>query len=294
MAKARALEKRRGSIRNIRKITRTMELIANAQFKRAMDRVTAASAYTQRITELVDDLAHSGLDVSHPLLEQHPETDRAVMLVLTSNRGMCGGDNGNIFRVAFGQYEHIVAEVPNVEVEVSGKRGISALAYRKIELQKTYTHFENQPSYKDVEAVANGLMDRYVTGEIDRLDVVYMKYLSSSKQQAVAETLLPMGTLGEDQSELDRGVDGSGYEFQPSVESILEEVVPTSLRVQLFKCFLDSAVSEHISRMVAMKGATENADEIIRQLSMAYNRARQSQITNDIMEVIGGAEALKS
>jgi len=295
MAKARALDKRRKSIRNIRKITRTMELIANAQFKRAMDRATAATAYTDRITQLVADLAHSGTEVSHPLLEPHAVTERAVLLTLTSNRGMCGGYNAAVLRLGVEQFNTLRSEVPQLDVEVSGKRGISALRYRDVPVQQAYTQFEDHPKYDDVETLANRYLDAYATGKLDRLDIVYTRFVSSARQQAVVETLMPMGALGA-AGEVDSNQvhEESLYEFQPSAESILQEVVPTSFRVKLFKCFLDGAVSEHIARMVAMKAATENADDIIRHLSMAYNRARQSQITNEIMEVIGGAEALQS
>ena len=137
-------------------------------------------------------------------------------------------------------------------------------------------------------------MAKYITGEIDRLDVVYTKFISTSKQIARIETLLPLGSLGDDDSQESADDANSSYEFLPSAESILEEVVPTSFKVRLFKCFLDAAVSEQVARMVAMKGATENAGDMIKQLSMTYNRARQSQITGEIMEIIGGVEALEN
>lgn len=294
MAKARTLDKRRGSIRNIRKITRTMELIANARFKKAMDRATSATAYTNRITQLVADLCQSGLDVQHPLLEDRPEPHRAVILVLTANRGMCGGFNSGVLRLAIEHYLQLSNTVPEVRTEVSGKRGIAALKYRKIIPDQAYTHFEDSPVYADVETLANQYLEEFLTRKIDRLDVAYTKFINGARQEPTIETLLPLGSLeGVDTSEQE-GAGESQYEFLPSAESILEEVVPTSFRVKLFKCFLDSAVSEHISRMVAMKAATENADEMIRQLSMSYNRARQTQITGEIMEIIGGVEALQS
>jgi F-type H+-transporting ATPase subunit gamma len=292
MAKARALDKRRRSIRNIRKITRTMELIANAQFKRAVERATAGSAYTERITQLVKELAQSGSEVAHPLLEAHAKTERAVLLILTSNRGMCAGYNASIVRVGVERYQQLVEEIPYLEIEVSGKRGISALRQRRIRRHRTYTHFEDHPTRSDVEVLANRYLDEYVTGELDRLDIVYTRFESAAEQQALAETLLPLAAVRAAGSAQSESTGRSQYEFAPSAENIIEEVVPTSFRVKLFKCFLDAAVSEHVARMVAMKAATENADEITRQLSMKYNRARQSQITNEIMEVIGGADAL--
>jgi F-type H+-transporting ATPase subunit gamma len=294
MAKARALDKRRKSIRNIRKITRTMELIATARFKKAMDRASAATAYTTRITRLVSDLAQSGLKVSHPLLEGRQTTTSAILLVLTANRGLCGGYNSAVARAAFAQMTELRASVPEVQLEVSGKRGIAACKFRKIPLAQSYTKFEDQPRFADVEEIANRYLNAYIAGQLDRLDVAYTRFVSSAKQIAVVETLLPLGSLADEKEAKPQGAGGeSMYEFLPSAESILEEVVPASFKVKLFKAFLDAAVSEQIARMVAMKSATENASDMIKQLSMTYNRARQSQITGEIMEIIGGVEALK-
>jgi F-type H+-transporting ATPase subunit gamma len=291
MAKARALDKRRKSIRNIRKITRTMELIATARFKKAMDRAHAATAYTQRITKLVSDLAHSGLKVSHPLLEARETTRRAVLLVLTGNRGLCGGYNGNVQRVATARWNELRAQVPQATLEVSGKRGIAAFKYRNITPDQTYTHFEDKPSFEEVEVLANRYLDMYITGQLDRLDVAYTRFYSISKQTATVETLLPLGSL-EGAAPATDAPRQLQYEFMPSAESILEEVVPTSFKVKLFKCFLDAAVSEQIARMVAMKSATENADGLIKSLSMTYNRARQGQITSELLDIVGGVEAM--
>jgi F-type H+-transporting ATPase subunit gamma len=294
MAKARALDRRRKAIRNIRKITRTMELIATARFKKAMDRAHAATAYTKRITQLVSDLAKTGLTVSHPLLEDRPEPKKAVLLMLTANRGLCGGYNGNVQRQGFLRLNELKGLVPTVSLEVSGKRGIAACKFRGITADQTFTQFEDKPTYEEVEQIANRFLDAYVAGEIDRLDVAYTRFDNVSRQVAVVETLLPLASLeGAAASGADQASPGSQYEFFPSAESILEEVVPTSFKVKLFKCFLDAAVSEQVGRMVAMKSATKSAGERIKQLSIQYNRARQGQITGEIMEIIGGVEALK-
>src|SRR6188474_946178 len=295
MAKARALDKRRKSIRNIRKITRTMELIATARFKKAMDRATAATAYTKRITQVVADLANAGLEVSHPLLEEHDKNERAILLVLTANRGLCGGYNGSVFRAGVARYEELKQAYPHLEVEIAGKRGIAAAKFRKVNLAQAYTQFNDQPQFAEVDAIATRYLEAYATQKLDRLDVAYTKFVSSSKQIAVVETLLPLGSLeGADAGQKqERPAAESMYEFLPSAASILEEVVPASFKAKLFKCFLDAAVSEQIARMVAMKSATENASQMIKTLSVTYNRARQSQITGEIMEIIGGVEALK-
>ena len=290
MAKARALDKRRKSVRNIRKITRTMELIATARFKQTMDRASAATAYTRRITALVGNLAQAGLQVSHPLLDPRPETKKALLLVLTANRGLCGGYNASVMRLALASWKQLNEETPEASLEVSGKRGVSGLRFRGFKPSESFTHFEDKPKFEEVELLANRYLEAYQTGQLDRLDVVYTRFESVSRQQAVVETLLPLGELPGGKAAGEAGQ--SQYEFLPSAESILEEVVPLSFKVKLYKCFLDAAVSEQIARMVAMKAATENADSMIGNLSMAYNRARQGQITGELLEIIGGAEAL--
>ena len=290
MGNARALDRRRKSIRNIRKITRTMELIATARFKRAMDRAAAAAAYTRRITELVRDLARTGLEVSHPLLETRPETRCATLLVLTANRGLCAGYNAGVMRQGLARLGELRDSVPEVRLEVSGKRGVSAFRFRKVQPEEAFTHFEDKPTFEEVELLANRYLEAYTSGQLDRLDVAYTRFASLSHQQATVETLLPLAGL-EGAEEEEESAE-SQYDFLPSARSILDEVVPASFKVKLFKCFLDAAVSEQIARMIAMKAATENADTMIHNLSMAYNRARQTQITSELLEVIGGAEAL--
>ena len=304
MAKAKALDKRRKSIRNIRKITRTMELIATARYKKAMDRATAATAYTRRITQLVADLASAGLSVSHPLLDERAETKKSILLVLTANRGLCGGFNSGAVRAAQTRLNEMHKTAGDVRLEVSGKRGIAAFKFRKVVTDEAFTHFDDNVRFDDVDVLASRYLDAYIAGEIDRLDVVYTQFISTAQQRPVAETLLPLGSLaGAEQPAPGKGGKGgkqddvtgdSMYEFLPSAESILEEVVPTSFKVKLFKCFLDSGVSEQVARMIAMKSATENADKMIKDLSMRYNRARQGQITGELLEVLGGVEALKS
>lgn len=305
MAKARSLDRRRKSIRGIRKITRTMELISTAQFKRAMIRATAAAAYTERVTALVGHLARSGLEVSHPLLEPRPEPKLATLLVLSANRGMCAGYNSGVLRMAAARYKELATIASDVSLEVTGKRGISACRFRKMKIDEAFTHFEDKPSFAEVDVLAERYLQDFTAGRLDRLDVAYTRFISASHQQPVVETLLPMGEIqvlhpakkskkpgAAPSVEQPSHSHETQYEFLPSAASILDEVVPMSFRVRLFKCFLDAAVSEQIARMVAMKAATENADEMISHLSMAYNRARQGQITGELLEIIGGADAL--
>jgi len=310
MAKARAIVKRRKSVQNIRKITRTMELIATARFKKALDRATEAEAYTRKIAELVANLGATSLDVSHPLLEVREPVRRSLLLVLSSNRGLAGGYNGNVLRVATRVLQDNEAEAIPTALEVAGKRGINYFRFRGTPADTTYTQFEDRPQFDEVEVLANKYISLYVKGEIDRLDVTYTRFINSAKQEAVVQTLLPMTTaqVAETAASVRQAKPATPglaaeagksktervpYEFLPDAKSILEEIVPVSFKVRLFKCFLDAAVSEQIARMVAMRGATENADDMIKSLTRLYNRARQAQITRELAELIGGAAALE-
>jgi F-type H+-transporting ATPase subunit gamma len=304
MAKARAIVKRRKSVQNIRKITRTMELIATARFKKALDRATEAEAYTRKIAEMVANLGTTTLEVSHPLLEVREPVRRSLLLVLTSNRGLAGGYNGNVVRLATRTLQDNEGQGIDSILEVAGKRGINYMRFRGIPAAATFTHFEDRPQFEEVEVLADRYIGMFIRKEIDRLEVVYTQFVSSSRQVAVHQTLLPMTTaqVGEAGPSVRQARPGAPaaakaervpYEFLPDPRSILEEIVPVSFKVRLFKCFLDAAVSEQISRMVAMRGATENADDMIKSLTRLYNRARQAQITRELAEIIGGAAALE-
>jgi F-type H+-transporting ATPase subunit gamma len=297
MAKARALDRRRRSVRNIRKITRTMELIATARFKKAMDRSVAARDYTKQLVKILENIASVGADVVHPLLDVRPTT-RTAVLVLSGNRGLCGGYNSNIVRQAVAILGQWKSERVDTDVAVSGKRGISALKFRGIEMDERYTSFEDKPAFDEVMPIGRAYLEAYAAGKIDRLDVVYTRFHSIARQEAVTEMLLPLkapeiagAAAGGARSTTKLA--SQEYDFYPSAESILEEILPASFLSRLFKCFLDAAVSEQVARMVAMKAASENAAGLIKNLSRRYNRARQSQITGEIMEILGGVEALK-
>jgi F-type H+-transporting ATPase subunit gamma len=294
MAKARAIVKRRKAIQNIRKITRTMELIATARFKKAMDRATQADAYTRKITELAIDLSAAGGEIRHPLLETREQVKSSVLLAITSNRGLCGGYNANVQRVALRRLQELAGV--DCRLEVAGKRGINFFRFRGVTTHERYTQFEDKVRFDQVLPLAERYIAWYTEGKIDRLDVAYTKFFSASRQTAVVETLLPLSGVGGQPAPRSTQVAAGPvvpYEFLPDAQGILAELLPVSFQVRLLKCFLDAAVSEQIARMVAMKGATENASNMIRSLTLLYNRARQAQITKEIAEIVGGAEAIK-
>ncbi len=297
MAKTRELVKRRKAIRNIRKITRTMELIATSRFKRAMDRATQAEVYTRKIAELAADLSASAGLVEHPLLKKRDEVKNSLLLVLCSNRGLCGGYNVSILREATQRIREVKAEGTTLHLELSGKKAINYYRYQGEPAERTYTQFDYNPRFDEVEELADRYLADYIAGRLDRVEVAYMRFLSASRQKPEVGTLLPLSSPAPEvtrkAAKEAAPVKQVEYEFLPSAANILEELLPVSFRVRLFKCFLDAAVSEQIARRVTMKQATESADDMIKSLTRLYNRARQAQITKELAEIIGGAEALK-
>ena len=308
MAKARAIIKRRKAVENIRKITRTMELIATNRFRKALNRATEAEAFSRKIAELVADLGESASEAAHPLLTKHDPIKRSLLLVVTSNRGLAGGYNSNVLRAANSRLQELAERGITSAIEVAGKRGISYFRFRKITPDATYTQFEDKPQFDEVNILAERYIKMYVTGSVDQLDVAFTQFLSSSRQVATVQTLLPItsGDIKQAPPSVRQPKPGEGlaaapsrksepvpYEFVPDARSILEEIVPVSFKVRLFKCFLDAAVSEQIARMVAMGAATKNADDLVKTLTRQYNRARQSQITRELADIVGASAALK-
>ena len=298
MPNLRSLVKRRKAIRNIRKITKTMELIATSRFKKAFDRAMEADAYTKKIAELAADLSKNAGEVTHPLLEVRATFKKILVLVLTANRGLCGGYNGGILREAQGQLRNFREVGTPFDLEVSGKRGLNYFKFQQVPTTVTYTHFEEKPKFEEVDALAAKYIDLYTSGAVDQVVVVYQKFVSISKQFPVAETLLPLSSVAVQttrQPTAAAAVAGpkQDYDFFPSATDILGELVPVAFKVRLFKCFLDAAVGEQIARRVAMKAATENAGDLIKDVSRLYNRTRQANITKEISELIAGSEALK-
>ncbi len=299
MANLRSLVKRRKAIRNIRKITKTMELIATSRFKKAFDRAMEADAYTKKIAELAADLSKNAGEVTHPLLAVRGTVKKILVLVLTANRGLCGGYNGGILREAQGQLRKFREVGTPFDLEVSGKRGLNYFKFQQVPTTVTYTHFEEKPKFEEVDVLAAKYIDLYTSGAVDQVIVVYQKFVSISKQYPVAETLLPLSSVAVQTTRQPTAAAAvvvgpkQDYDFFPSATDILSELVPVAFKVRLFKCFLDAAVGEQIARRVAMKAATENAGDLIKDVSRLYNRTRQANITKEISELIAGSEALK-
>jgi F-type H+-transporting ATPase subunit gamma len=289
MANRRVLVKRRKSVRNIRKITRTMQLIATARFQAAFNRAVATRPYTEKLAELVADLSRAAGDVDHPLLKTHEDVKRTAVVVLTADRGLAGGYNAGVLRTATTHLDQQIEQGLVSDVHMVGKKGISYFRFLRREITEQTTGIGDKPRFDQVEPIANALIDRFVRGEIASAHVVYMKFLSAGQQRPVAVQLLPLKPEAAEGKEAAKPVE---YEFSPDPKQLLDELLPAVVRIRLFQAFNDAAVSEQVARMVAMKAATDAAGDMIKALTREYNRARQTQITMELLDIVGGANAL--
>lgn len=290
MANRRVLVKRRKAVRNIRKITRTMQLIATARFQAAFNRAMATKPYTEKLAELVADLSRAAGSVSHPLLQTN-DAPRSALVVLTSNRGLAGGYNANVLRSAVEHLDRQQAAGVATDVHMVGKKGVSFFKFLRRAMTEQTTTIGDKPRFDQVEPIANALMDRFVRGEISSVHVAYMRFVSAGVQRPAVVQLLP---LSPDAAGAEGGVEPRAveYEFSPDPQQLLDELLPATVRVRLFQAFNDATVSEQVARMVAMKAATDAAGDMIKSLTREYNRARQTQITMELLDIVGGANAL--
>ena len=292
MAKPRVLVRRRKSVRNIRKITRTMQLIATARFQAAFNRATATKPYTEKLAELVSDLSAAAEDVQHPLMQPHEDVKRSALVVMTSNRGLCGGYNAHVLRTAIEHLEHVATSGVETDVQMVGKKGIAFFRFLRRAMVERITNIGDSPRFEQVEPIANALMERFVKGEIASAHVTYTRFFSLGKQRPVVMGLLPLAREVRDEAEEPPPAARALFEFSPEARVLLDELLPATVRARLFQCFTDAAVSEQFARMVAMRAATDAAGEMITTLTRQYNRARQTQITMELLDIVGGANAL--
>ena len=287
MAKPRAILKRANAVRSTARITNTMRMIATAQYKKAFDRAVAARPYTDRLGKLIDELSSAAGDFKHPLLEEREEK-KVTLLAVASNRGLCGGYNSNVGKEALKTARRLGESGVELTSYVAGKRLAGMLKYAGVEPDQVLTHLDDKPRFEQINEMVTPFLAAYEAGEVDGLYVVYTKFLSASRQEAITERVLPhrrpeaSGSAGE--------VD---YLFSPDPETILSELLPRSVRLRVFQAFLDASVSEQSARMIAMQAATENAYDLIRDLTQKYNRSRQALITTELSEIMGGAAALE-
>ena len=292
MAKTREIKKRIKAVANIRRITKTMQMIATAKFAAALQRATATKPYTEGVFELVQELGATAGNISSPLIDGAPgsASKPELLLVISSDRGLCGAYNGNILRNAMRHLRELKANNKAVEVELVGKKGVAFFRYNGVPVAKSHT-LGDKPTFEDVERIAQDYMDRFSAGEFSAVRIAYMRFISAGKQTPEVLQLLPLKSPAS--SDGAKSGPAAQYEFTPSAEELLAELLPQAVKTTLFQAVNDALVSEHIGRMVAMKAATDNAGKMGKSLTRKFNRARQAQITTELTEIISGAAALE-
>jgi F-type H+-transporting ATPase subunit gamma len=297
----RDVKQRIDSVKNIQKITRAMEMVAAARLRRAEQRIQHLRPYADAIRRMTRQAAEAAENVPNiPVLAEREQQRNVGILLVTGDRGLAGAFNSQILRAGTRAASEHHDQGQNVVWYASGRRGVSSLTFRGQDVAGAYTGFTDRPSFADARNIASDLMSAYVDEKVDRVEIFYNGYISPLSQDVRRETLLPLqeaSILGEDESEPQDGEqEPSGHhalvEYEPDPEEILKRLVPDYVEISVFRALLESTASEHGARMTAMRNASENAGELIDDLTLEMNRARQAEITQEIMEVVAGAEAL--
>lgn len=291
MAKTREIRNRIRSVSNTMKITRTMEMVATVKAKQCQDRLQGALPYQQALGSIVGRLTGALDGSDHPLFARRPKVRRIVLLAVSSNRGFCGGFNANVLQAARDETASLRRQGVEVELHLSGKKAVSFFRFLGWDADRTFTGFDDRVTYADVEPLGSSYIRRFEEGDIDEVRVMSYRFLSVTNQQLRTTRLLPFEPppREEEGASPDRG---AFFEFDPGPGELLEAVVPFAVRNALFTLLLEAAASENIARRMAMKLATDNATEMIKELRGRYNRARQDQITTELLDIMGGAAAI--
>jgi F-type H+-transporting ATPase subunit gamma len=289
MAKARAIKKRIKAVKNTRKITKTMGMVATAKSKKALDRLKETEKYRQGLFGIIHSLIQAGEDLSHPLLEKKDFEKNIDLLIITADRGLCGGYNSNILKIAGSYIEEKEKEGKKVNIFVVGRKGISYFDFKGVSLAGRITGIGDNPVFEKVKEIGDSFISRFLDGESDRVDVVYTHYYSQGRQRAIIRSLMPLDVHIKEEYINILPV----YSFSPNKKDILDRLLIDVIRNELFGMMLSAVLSEQIARRIAMKVATDAADEMIKMLTRFYNRARQTQITQEIAEIVRAIDAIK-
>ena len=295
MATVQDIRRRIRSVTNTRKITRAMELVAAAKLRKAQQRIEAMRPYADRMLELMGGTARASSSVRGlPLLQQREQVQTVAIVPLTGDRGLAGAFNSQILRRALALQRELQSEGKQVRWVSVGRRGTGSLRFRRLDLAGEFTGFTDQPRYADAQAIAHRLSELYTSEEVDRVVVVYNAFESPLVQRVTVQDVLPLSDdlLETDDDERQEDALRGDFIFEPEPEEILARLLPVYLETELYRALLESAASEHGARMTAMRNASKNAGELIDSLTLAMNRARQAEITQEILEVVAGADAL--
>jgi F-type H+-transporting ATPase subunit gamma len=294
VASTQDLKRRVRSISNTRKLTRAMELVASARLRRAQLRIEAMRPYADRMLELMAGTAQAGGAASLPLLARRENVRSVAIVPITGDRGLAGAFNAQVLRRSVAEMREAQERGEEVRFFVSGKRGESTIRFRGLPLAQSWSGYSDKPGYGDAQAIAHAVADAFVKGEVDRVVVVYNAFVSPLVQRVTVSELLPIpterfGAEGQAPVEAGHPVD---FFFEPEPRQILERLLPVYVETELYRALLESAASEQGARMTAMRNASKAAGELIDTLTLAMNRARQAEITQEILEVVAGADAL--
>ena len=289
----RVLRRRIKSVQSTKKVTKAMELISASRIMKAQARVAAARPYSEQITAVIANLAAGGAGLTSPLLSEREEVRTVAFVVITADRGLAGGYNSGVLRAAERAIRDARAEGKDARIVVVGKKGRDFFRFRHYAIDDAFLGMTDQPTYENAKDVATAVTARFEAGEYDRVELIYTRFLSVASQRVTDRRFMPLDASALEAAAAGGG-DGpaAGYEFEPDASVILDRLLPRYAEARLFAALLESSASEHAARQRAMKSASDNADELITKLSRVMNRARQDSITNEIMEIVGGAEAM--
>jgi F-type H+-transporting ATPase subunit gamma len=294
MATVQDLKRRVRSVQNTRKITKAMELVASARLRRAQARIEAMRPYADKMLELMSGVARASVSTKRLPLLQRREPQTTAIVALTGDRGLAGGFNAQIIRRAMTLGRELESNGQTIRWLVSGRKGRSTFRFRRYELLAEWTGFSDRPAYSDAQAIAYRLAELYMNGDVDRVIVIYNAFESALVQRVTEQEILPIPEHLFETDEEERREDAMRGDFiyEPEPEEILERLLPVYLETELYRSLLESAASEQGARMTAMRNASKNAGELIDSYTLAMNRARQAEITQEILEVVAGADAL--
>jgi F-type H+-transporting ATPase subunit gamma len=290
-AQLRVVRRRIGAVRSTMKITRAMELISASRLVRAQERVARSRPYTEEITAALESVVSTEVLLEHPLLEQRREAQAAAVLVVTSDRGLAGPYNANVLRTTEELQARLRDDGMEPRLYVIGRKGLAYYRFRQRPVEESWTGFSDQPTYDDARRVVDALVEEFSSLRVDQIHAVFTDFVSAGTQRAVARRFVPLVI-----EEVEEGPPEPipQYLYEPSPEQLLDALLPRYVEARVFTALLEASASEHASRRRAMKAATDNASELIEDLTREYNQARQAEITQEIMEIVGGAEALQT
>ncbi len=296
MANLKDIRTRIASVKSTQQVTNAMKMVSAAKLRKAQDAIIQIRPYADKLNEILTNVnSNFDSDVDNKYADRKNK-DRILIIAISSNRGLCGGFNSNVVKKATELYTQTFedySKMGKVDIVAIGKKAVDGLKSKGIKVNKSFNELYDNLSYASVSEIAQWLMDQYASGDYDHVELIYNQFKNAAFQNLVSEQFLPVGHRGASANKTRKVVHKANYLFEPSIQEIAEKIIPQSLRTQLFKAILDSVASEHGARMTAMHKATDNATSLMRELKLKYNQARQASITNEILEIVSGANAMK-